>query len=45
MTFIQFIKTGIRYVCAMLLGVMVSAVLFLPTIGALTNGPRGSLFI
>lgn len=43
MTFIQFIKTGIRYVCAMLLGVMVSAVLFLPTIGALTNGPRGSL--
>ncbi len=43
MTFIQFIKTGIRYVFAMILGVMVSAVLFLPTIGALTNGPRGSL--
>ena len=43
MTFIQFIKTGIRYVIAMILGVMVSAVLFLPTIGALTNGPRGSL--
>ena len=43
MTFIQFIKTGIRYVFAMILGVMVSAALFLPTIGALTNGPRGSL--
>lgn len=43
MTFIQFIKTGIRYVFAMILGVMVSAVLFLPTIGALTNGPRGNL--
>lgn len=43
MTFIQFIKTGIRYVCAILLGVMVSAILFLPTIGALTNGPRGNL--
>ena len=43
MTFIQFIKTGIRYVFAMILGVMVSAVLFLPTIGTLTNGPRGSL--
>lgn len=43
MTFIQFIKTSIRYVFAMILGVMVSAVLFLPTIGALTNGPRGSL--
>lgn len=43
MTFMQFIKTGIRYVFAMILGVMVSAVLFLPTIGALTNGPRGSL--
>ena len=37
------IKTGIRYVFAMILGVMVSAALFLPTIGALTNGPRGSL--
>ena len=43
MTFMQFIKTGIRYVFAMILGVMVSAVLFLPTIGTLTNGPRGSL--
>lgn len=43
MTFIQFIKSGIRYVIAMILGVMVSAILFLPTIGALTNGPRGSL--
>lgn len=43
MTFMKFIKTGIRYVFAMILGVMVSAALFLPTIGALTNGPRGSL--
>lgn len=33
----------IRYGCAMALGVVLSAVLFLPTIGALRNSTRGSL--
>lgn len=32
-----------KYICAMLLGVMLSAFLFLPTVGALTNSTRGSL--
>lgn len=32
----------IRYGCAMALGVMLSAILFLPTIGALRNSTRGS---
>lgn len=43
MTFGKFVKITLRYIFAMILGVMVSAILFLPTIGALTNGPRGSL--
>lgn len=43
MTFTQFIRTSIRYIFSMILGIMISAILFLPTIGALTNGPRGSL--
>ena len=43
MTFTQFIRTSIKYIFSMILGIMISAILFLPTIGALTNGPRGSL--
>lgn len=40
---IYFIKNGIRYCITMLVGVMLSAALFLPTIRALGNSTRGSL--
>ena len=39
----DFLYTSIRYVSGMLLGVMLSAFLFLPTIKALQNSSRGEL--
>jgi uncharacterized membrane protein YfhO len=37
------IASGLRYVLGMLLGVLCSCILFLPTIGALRNSSKGSL--
>ena len=39
----QFVRCAFQYVLRMLVGVMLSAVLFLPTIGALKRSTRGTL--
>lgn len=41
----EFLSAAVHYVAAMLLGVMLSAVLFLPTIGALKKSTRGSIHL
>lgn len=40
-----FIRCSVKYLVEMISGVMVSAVLFLPTIGALRNSTRGTLHL
>lgn len=43
--FKQLVRLALRYVAAMILGVLLSAALFFPTIGALRKSTRGSLHL